>query len=510
VYVSDLALAGEVFRWDPLMSSNSLTAILRGDNIPSGAMLSGPSLLGSGTNTQIWMADTNGANGIRRWLVTTNGVCATNDLGQMIVGTDPTNGLSIGPIGVSVDDLGNVYACQAITESGDPTARVFRFPAYNPSTNAGTPELVADWAVGANDDTYATASGIAVDPTGTYVAVSFQGLIIDGLFQGGNTKVLYATNGALAANLDLGLTIGLDANHQDTGCGWDAVGNVYCVDNWFAKWRAFSPPGTNQSTTVALATIESTGGGTVTGPPPTITGITTAGGTVTIDFTATTSDTPSSFLVVGAASVVGPYSQISNATITQLSPGVFRATLSASGNMQYYRIQRQGSAPPPPPSEQPTITSITITGANVTLEFSALTTDTPSGFLVLAASVVTGPYNVVSGATITQVSPGLFRATFSNSGNMAYFRIQRQGGVQPPPSGQAPQISSLVVSNGIVTLTFSGSTGDSASQFTLLSAGTVAGPYAPATGATMTQVSSGVFRAAAPANGPIQFYRVQR
>jgi len=496
-----------------LVSSNSLTAVLRDDNIPSGAMLSGPGLMGTGTNTQIWMTDINGANGIRRWLVTTNGVCATNDLGQMIVGvgTDPTNGLSLGAISVSVDALGNVYACQSITNSGDPTARVFRFPAYNPSTNGGAPEVVADWAVGENDDTYASASGIAVDPTGTYVAVSFQGLIINGLFQGGNTKVLYATNGALAANLDLGLAIGLDANHQDTACGWDAVGNVYCVDNWSAKWRAFSPPGTNQSTTVALATIESTGGGTVTGPPPTITGITSAGGTVTIDFTATTSDTPSSFLVVGAATVVGPYSQISNATITQLSPGVFRATLSAGGNMQYYRIQRQGSAPPPPPSEQPTITSITITGTSVTLEFSALTTDTPSGFLVLAASVVTGPYNTVTGATITQVSPGLFRATFANTGNMAYFRIQRQGGgVQPPPSGQAPQISSLAVSNGVVTLTFSGSTSDSASQFTLLSAGTVAGPFSATTGANITQVSSGVFRASAPANGPVQFYRLQR
>lgn len=426
VYVSDLALAGQVFRWNPLVSSNSLTAVLRGDNIPNGAALSGPALVGTGTNTQIWMADTNGSNGIRRWVVTTNAVCATNDPGQMIVGvgTDPTNGLSIGPISVSVDGLGNIYTCQAITNSGDATSRVFRFPAYNPSTNGGAAELTATWAVGEGDDTYASASGIAVDPTGTYVAVSFQGLIIDGLFQGGNTKVLYATNGALAANLDLGLAIGFDANHQDTACAWDAVGNVYCVDNWFGKWRAFSPPGTNQSTTVALASVESTGGGTVTGPPPNITGITSAGGTVTIDFTATTSDTPSSFLVVGAATVLGPFTTISTATITQLSPGVFRATLSASGSMQYYRIQRQG-------------------------------------------------------------------------------------GVQPPP-GQAPQISGLVVNNGTVTLTFTGSTSDLPSQFTLLSAGTATGPYAPAANATITQVSSGIFRASAPASGPIQFYRLQR
>ncbi|HVV69959.1 MAG TPA: hypothetical protein VHI52_00150, partial [Verrucomicrobiae bacterium] len=425
VYVDDLALSGQVFRWDPLMSSNSLAAVLRADNIPSGAILSGPAVVGAGTNTQIWMADTASADGILRWLVATNGLCATNDLGKTIVGvgTDPTNGLSMSPISVSVDGKGNIYTCQAITNAGDPTARVFRFPAYNPATNGGAPELIADWAVGENDDSYASASGIAVDPTGTYVAVSFQGLVIDSLFQGGNTKVLYATNGAVAANLDLGLAIGLDANHQDTGCGWDAVGNVYCIDNWFGKWRAFSPPGTNQSTTVAVPALEVTGG-TVTGPPPTITKLTFTGGAVTIDFTATTSDTPASFLIIGSASVVGPYSTIPGAVITQISPGVFRATLTATANMQYFRIQRQGGS--------------------------------------------------------------------------------------VPPSGQAPQISNLVLSNGTALLTFTASTDDSASQFTLLSASTAGGPFTPAAGASVTKISSGVFRASVPAVSPIQFYRLQR
>jgi len=426
VYVSDLATSGEVLRWDPTLSSNSLVMVLRSDNIPSGAQLSGPAIVGTGTNTQIWMADMNGANGIVRWHVTATGTCATNDLGKSVVGlgADPTNNLTLGPISVALDKSGNIYTCQVSTNTDDPTSRVFRFPAYDPSTNNGSPETLPDWAVGANDDTYAAASAVAVDPTGTYVAAAFQGLIVNGLFQGGNTKVLYATNGALAANLDLGLAIGGDAEHQDTACDWDAVGNVYCVDNWFGKWRAFSPPGINQATTVGLATIQVTGGSTGGGPAPTITKISVAGTTVTIDFTATANDVASSFLVVGSGTVTGPYSTVANATIALVSPGVFRATLSSSSGMQYYKIQRQG------------------------------------------------------------------------------------GPVQPP--GQAPLITSLAVSNGTATLTFTGSTSDSASQFTLLSATVATGPYASATGANITLVSGGVFRATVPATGPVQFYRLQR
>jgi len=425
VYITDLATSGEVLRWDPLMSSNSLLLVLRKDNIPTGAQLSGPAIVGTGTNTQVWMADTNGLSGIVKWVVTATGKCATNDLGMTVVGqgTNADSMLTLGPVSVALDKGGHIYTCQSVNASGDPRPRVFRFPPYNPSTNGGNPQLTADWTAGTNDDAYAGASGIAVDPTGTYVAVAFQGLQIGGLTQNGNTKVLYATNGALVANLDLGLVIGGVANHQDMDCAWDAVGNVYCVDNWFGRWRAFSPPGTNQATTMALPTIQIAGGSTG-GPPPTITRISVAGGMVTIDFTGTASDSPSSFLVVSAATVTGTYSAVSNATITQVNPGVFRATLAQVGGMQYYRIQRQGT----------------------------------SG----------------------------------------------------PPAGQAPHITNLTVGNGMVTLAFTGSTADSASQFTLLSAALAKGPYTPAAGATISQVSPGVFRASAPANGPIQFYRLQR
>src|SRR5262249_46910876 len=143
--------------------------------------------------------------------VSTNGLCATNDLGTVVVASNAS--LTLSPIDVAVDKEGNIYTCQAAFGTLDPAPRVFRFPAYNSSTNGGQPE--PDWAVGTNDDTYAGANGIAVDPTGTYVAVAFQGTFDGFTTANGNTKVLYATNGALVANLDLGVPFNGDPSHSD-------------------------------------------------------------------------------------------------------------------------------------------------------------------------------------------------------------------------------------------------------------------------------------------------------
>jgi hypothetical protein len=336
VYVDDLANGGEVFRWDPTLSSNAMTQVLGKDNQPSGANLSGLAIVGAGTNSQIWMADDLGNNGILQWGLTNNGACGTNDAGEMVVGLG-TN-FTLRPHAVTLDQNQNIYSCQPVVTMGDPSQRVFRFPAYDPSTNAGQPEFVADWAVGANDDSYGGASGIALDPSGNYVAVSFEGVNSGGLASLGNTKILYATNGALVANLDLGVVTdppSTDTEHQDTDCVWDAVGNVYCIDNWFGYWRAYSPPGANQSTTLAVMNVQ------VGSPtPPTITRISVENGTVTILFTAGASDAPASFSLLSAANAPGPYSPAAGTTITQLNPGQFSATVPANGPIRFYRIQR--------------------------------------------------------------------------------------------------------------------------------------------------------------------------
>jgi hypothetical protein len=110
----------------------------------------------------------------------------------------------------------------------------------------------------------------------------------------GGMKILYATNGALVANIEQ------SAGVYYVGTGWDNVGNVY-AGSAAGYWAEFSPPGANAATTPAVATV------TVTAPPtpPHITSITSSGGTVTIRFTGGASDPSSAFTLLSSA-VVGP------------------------------------------------------------------------------------------------------------------------------------------------------------------------------------------------------------
>lgn len=67
--------------------------------------------------------------------------------------------------------------------------------------------------------------------------------------------------------------------------------------------------------------------------------VTDSGANVQIDFTGAASDTPGAFKVFASATAAGPYVQAS-ATITQVSPGVFRAVLPVNGDRQFYRLAR--------------------------------------------------------------------------------------------------------------------------------------------------------------------------
>jgi hypothetical protein len=154
----------------------------------------------------------------------------------------------------------------------------------------------------------------------------------------GNTKILFATNGALAADIDLGVTIGADSIHDDMDCAWDAVGNVYYIDNWAGRWRALSPPGTNQATTVAVPLIQ------ITPPPPSppeISSFSISGGNVVIDFTSLNDTSAAAFSVWSAPSAAGPYTRVTNAVVTFIAPGSFEAIAPTNGPEQYYRIRKQ-------------------------------------------------------------------------------------------------------------------------------------------------------------------------
>jgi hypothetical protein len=99
----------------------------------------------------------------------------------------------------------------------------------------------------------AGADGVAVNPSGSMVAVSFRG-IQTGLspYQSSSVKVFSTTNGASIATPTPAVT---PPGHEYRDTAWDAVGNLYVLDYLDGIWRAYSPPGTNQSTTVALATV---------------------------------------------------------------------------------------------------------------------------------------------------------------------------------------------------------------------------------------------------------------
>jgi hypothetical protein len=233
-------------------------------------------------------------------------------------------------------------------------------------------------------------------------------------------QIFYATNGSLVTNIDLGVTISGFSDHEDQDCAWDAVGNVYYIDNFYGAWRAVSPPGTNQATTFALPTIQVIGSGPAV--PPLITKISVMGSQIIIDFNAGTNDAASAFSVVGAPDVTGTYVTVTGAAIVSIGPGEFRATFTAGSTVQYFRISRQGTTPPP---SQLVFTGITATGQAVVLSFTGGTSDSPSAFTLLSAPAVDGSYFPVGNATTIQVSPGKFQASVPISSPAQFYRIKK-------------------------------------------------------------------------------------
>ena len=328
LYVNHWSGNGTVLAFDQVVSTSYLT-VLRGDadNNPNGqANMSGPAVTGTGTGTQIWMADINyttpvAGTGITRWNVTGDGTCAANDTGTQIVKALFPSDLNIYPYYVAVDSSGRIYAIQFRVNDGDTAPRVLRFPAYS-----GTAETTADWKIGSADNTMKGAIGLAVDPTATYVAVSFCVFFPSGTGSGG-IAILNAADGSLVSRTVAPL-------HDTPVVEWDNVGNVYACDNGDSIWRIYSPPGANQATTVAVPTIQVTGT-----TPPHITSISVSGSTVTIHFTGDASDSASAFTLLSSGAVGGTYGPASGAIITG-SSGSYQATVSTGGPAQFYRIKR--------------------------------------------------------------------------------------------------------------------------------------------------------------------------
>jgi hypothetical protein len=254
VYANDFyLLPGVVLSFDPTISSNSLKTVLGPSNYTnSQSQLSGMTVSGTATNLQLWMADaTSGGMGIRRWDITASGTVASNDYGVTVVQAGGGSDLDQFPEDVAIDASNRIYVLQRRESPDDSSMRLFRFPPY-----AGSPETIADWKIGTNDDTMTGGYGVAVDPSGTYVACAFNGFFPSG--PNGATRVFASTNGDPIVTL----TPETIPSHGHWDVAWDNVGNLYTIDNYDSIWRIYSPPGTNQAATVAVPLIQ------VGGVPP--------------------------------------------------------------------------------------------------------------------------------------------------------------------------------------------------------------------------------------------------
>ena len=428
VYVNDMATSGEIYRWTADLSSTSQVQVLSAANLPDpNDSLYGPAIFGPGTNRSVWVGDFSptASLGILKYSVTTNGSVATTNTGMLVVGitNDPTS-LSQFPYDVALDRAGNIYALQSRTAAGDLSPRVFRFPAYDPSTNGNKPEFFADWVAGSEDDTMGRASGLSLDPTGTYLAVAFTGIDGPALdLINGCTQIFYASNGLMVTNLDLGIPVNGESSHQDTDCAWDAVGNVYFIDDILQLWRTFSPPGPNQSTTVGLQHIEITPGAT-NSEPPVIQDISYTNGLVTIRFEATVGTPASAFKVLGADTASGPYHEVADAKVVN-GPvaGEYLATAPASGTKAFYRILvDEGGGT----SGAPIITSLTNDGVTVRILFSGAASDLAGSFVLLSTPSLSGAFTTTAGATIKAGVPaGTFIATAPTNGPQQFYKIQK-------------------------------------------------------------------------------------
>lgn len=148
-------------------------------------------------------------------------------------------------------------------------------------------------------------------------------------------RLLNATNGSVIAvtnGASVQVMTNLDWGQAYTCAAWDNVGNLYAASTSLNLWRVWSPPGTNQATTVAVAKVAIV-------PVLRVTSISVSGGSATIHFSADSGASAGSFTLLSSATVNGTYAPAAGANVTG-SGGAFTATVPTSGNAQFYRIKQ--------------------------------------------------------------------------------------------------------------------------------------------------------------------------
>jgi FlgD Ig-like domain len=282
----------------------------------------------AGTNGRIWLGDGHfpGPAGVYVWNMT-NGIADPNDTSgtqAVIAGGDLS---LLANAGIWVDNNTNIFISQARNNPGDVAVRALMFtnydgvtPFYSSATGPG-----AGWMVGSADNTFRGGWDMDGDNRANPHYLAFAVALGTG-----GIRILNAADGSTVVT-------NLSAGNFYWSISWDNVGNVYAAaQSPQSIWRAFSPPGANQATTMALPSIQVT----AAIARPAITSISVAGGTVTINFTGDAGDSATAFTLQGSGNVSGTYADIGSAAISKISAGVFKATVTTAGSSQFYRIKR--------------------------------------------------------------------------------------------------------------------------------------------------------------------------
>jgi hypothetical protein len=202
----------------------------------------------------------------------------------------------------------------------------------------GTSTGQVHWDVGTNDATFCgvldtvinsrthptmVALPITLDPDGTGTAFGIR------VLNAANGTVVSVTNGASVQTLT-----NIDYANYYTCAAWDDVGNLYAASTTTNCWRVWSPPGTNQATTLAVAQVTVSTLFTITSITASPTGSGCAN--VTITFTAPGNLAPSEFSLLSSSTVNGTYTN-TGVSITGGS-GTYQAAFS-NCSTEFYQIK---------------------------------------------------------------------------------------------------------------------------------------------------------------------------
>jgi hypothetical protein len=226
------------------------------------------------TNAAVWLCTDDPIDfGLWYWHMS-NGVANPHDtVGTWAVQAGPASDLSypqgslVGSGGCMVDTNLDIFISQYHQNVSSAYSTMLYtnwdhgslWPASPTSDQYGTQTGQVRWGAGSNDATFEGVQDTIINNRKHPTLVALPMLAGGDDYPG--IRVLNAANGSVvtvtnASGAVIQALTNLDYPNQYTCAAWDNVGNLYGATTSLQLWRAFSPPGTNQATTAALATLQ--------------------------------------------------------------------------------------------------------------------------------------------------------------------------------------------------------------------------------------------------------------